>query len=150
MSHLGMYMPEVLTLANDFCAMTKDANSTKKSEDSLEKEPSEEELVALLRESAEQESQDDILASFSETSSKFTEALKKVFWHKTGNRLVHDRSDNVCLKLDLQNESQRDFLTCLEGIRMPTIDTIILENFYEGDDELETFLSILLIINSLF
>jgi len=97
-------------------------------------------LLLKLRECAEEDPRSDIF-SFSLTQSSFVSTLRLVFEKFTGKPLIFDQDETVCMWIDLENDKDREFLTAVGDLKFPTIDTIIIDNFYEGDEELETFLS---------
>lgn len=138
-AYIKEYLPEVQNLVDKACTTM---NKSVSSQEGLISSPNEQDvegLVAELKEAASSE-EEDILA-FSEGSSATTTILKKLYLKITGSFLLSDSSDNICLALDLEEDKHREFMTAIAEVKLPTVDTVVVENFYEGDDDLECFLS---------
>ena len=98
------------------------------------------ELVEVIR-SYKEEDTDSGLLTISEEYSRCIQALTVLFSKITNTPLPVDKDDNVYLCLDFEEESHREFVNSLEGIKLPAIDTLFLDNFCEGDEDVENFLS---------
>ncbi|CAI2359106.1 unnamed protein product [Moneuplotes crassus] len=138
--YLSRYALEVHALISDYYSSTSEMICLGNYKQLSLPNTSLEELVVKLRERVIDDSQSDIF-SFSLTRSSFASTLRLVFEKVTGKPLIVGQNETICMWLDLENEEDREFLTAVGDIKFPTIDTIIIDNFYEGDEELETFLS---------
>jgi hypothetical protein len=101
---------------------------------------SNEDLLAYIKERTEDSENDDIL-DVTNIHSEWVEALKVLHSNLTDSQLPVDKDGNICLKLELDSEEHREFMTQISTIKLPEIHTLEINSFYDGDDDLEKFLS---------
>mmetsp|Transcript_23332 Transcript_23332/g.20716 ORF Transcript_23332/g.20716 Transcript_23332/m.20716 type:complete len:126 (+) Transcript_23332:311-688(+) len=87
-----------------------------------------EELVEVIKSCNDGDVENGLL-SISEDYSKSIEALKGLFMKLTNSHLPVDNNDNIYLCLDFDKEEHKEFVTALEGVKLPALDTLMIENF---------------------
>ena len=138
--YLEKYLPEVSLSINRAKIFSWDSGESRTLNNSGEKEPSTDELLEALKEFAAKNLCEDLL-TISEDSDKSLEIFKTLFMKITELTLSVDQNDNICLWIDMEDEKQREFMTTVADVKLPAIDVLLVENFYEGDEDLENFLS---------
>ena len=68
------------------------------------------------------------------------EALSWLFSHFTGRDLQIDDSQNIELALDIGLDSDREFVQCLNEVKLPDLKSLKIINFLEWDDDVESLL----------
>jgi hypothetical protein len=101
---------------------------------------SNEDLLAFIKSKTQGSDSDNIFA-ISDNHSQCLGVLQALHVNLTNSQLPVDKDGNICLKLELDREDHRELMIKLSTIKLPDIHTLEIINFYDGDSELEEFLS---------
>lgn len=123
--------------AKDF---SKTTEKTKDQEASAFEDMSNEECLGYISIRTQNQEDNDFLA-IDDSHSEWIQAFKKLHSNITERPLLVDRNENIHLCIDLEKDEDRELITALTKIKLPEIYTLKISNFYEGDEELESFLS---------
>lgn len=88
-----------------------------------------------------QSTHDDDFLAINEAHSEVVEVFNDLHLRLTRRPLLVDQNENIHLCIDLENEEDRELMTVLTKVKLPEIYTLKIENFYESDEDLESFIS---------
>lgn len=138
--YMASHISEVMKDVNSAITFSGTQNILANSEPNMYSGMSNEDLLKVIRAKTSESEVEDILA-ISDTHSQWLGVLQALHVNLTNSQLPVDKDGNICLKLELDREDHRELMVELSTIKLPNIHTLEIINFYDGDNELEEFLS---------